>query len=168
MRLARLRVLVLVGVVAAAASASAALVAARLVWNDTASVPLGLYLRRPMWAVAVGRTVILPIPASVRTLVAARRYLPLDHVLMKVVVALPGDRVCLDGHDYRVNGQLIAPVRAADSRGRTLDPYLFCGDVPAGQAFVATPAPLSFDSRYFGPVPLATLTVVRPLWTYSH
>ena len=32
-------------------------------------------------------------------------------------------------------------------------------------SFVA--APLSFDSRYFGPVPLSTLTVVKPLWTFS-
>jgi type IV secretory pathway protease TraF len=32
---------------------------------------------------------------------------------------------------------------------------------------VATSAPLSFDSRYFGPVRLDTLTVVTPLWTYS-
>jgi type IV secretory pathway protease TraF len=58
---------------------------------------------------------------------------------MKVVVALPGDRVCLDGHDYRVNGRHLAFVRDVDSRGRPLGLYKFCGDVPAGQAFVATP-----------------------------
>jgi conjugative transfer signal peptidase TraF len=168
MRLARFRVLLVVALVALAARAGAAVLAAGLVWNDTASVPRGLYLRRPMWPAAVGRTVILPIPVSVRRLVDERRYLPLDHDLMKVVVAMPGDRVCLDGHDYRVNGRVIGAVRDADSRGRRLDPYRFCGEVPTGQAFLATSAPLSFDSRYFGPVPLAALTVVRPLWTYSH
>jgi type IV secretory pathway protease TraF len=50
--------------------------------------------------------------------------------------------------------------------GRPLMPARFCGELPAGTAFVATPAPFSFDSRYFGTVPLSTLTVVRPLWTF--
>jgi type IV secretory pathway protease TraF len=53
-----------------------------------------------------------------------------------------------------------------DSRGRPLAPARFCGGLPPGAAFVATPAPFSFDTRYFGAVPLSTLIVVRPLWTF--
>jgi conjugative transfer signal peptidase TraF len=167
MALARLRVFLTVAFVTLAGRAGAARLATHLVWNDTASVPRGLYWRRPTWSAAVGRTVVLPVPARGQPLVTQRHYLPRGVDLMKLVVAMPGDRVCLDGHAYRVNGRVIAAVRATDSRGRALDPYRFCGEVPLGQAFVATSSPLSFDSRYFGPVPLATLTVVRPLWTYS-
>jgi type IV secretory pathway protease TraF len=86
---------------------------------------------------------------------------------MKVVAAMPGDRVCLDGAVYEVNGLVVARVLLSDSLGRALLPYHFCGEVPEGQAFVITQAPRSFDSRYFGPVPLSTLTVVKPLWMSS-
>ena len=167
MALGRFRVFLTVAFVTLAARAGAARLATRLVWNDTASVPRGLYLRRPDRAIALGSTVILPVPTRAQPLVTERRYLPRGVDLMKVVVALPGDRVCLDGSDYRVNGRHLAFVRDVDSHSRPLEPYRFCGDVLAGQAFVATSAPLSFDSRYFGPVLVATLTVVTPLWTYS-
>jgi type IV secretory pathway protease TraF len=50
--------------------------------------------------------------------------------------------------------------------GRPLVPARFCGEVRAGTAFVASPAPTSLDSRYFGAVPISTLTVVRSLWTF--
>ena len=69
---------------------------------------------------------------------------------------LPGQRALARSRPSRRLSRSLAP-----------EPYRFCGEVPPGQAFVATPAPLSFDSRYFGPVLLATLTVVTPLWTYS-
>ena len=60
------------------------------------------------------------------------------------------------------------PVVRHDSAGRDLAPFRFCGVVPAGSAFVATRASLSFDSRYFGPgAALLSLTVVVPLWTYQ-
>jgi conjugative transfer signal peptidase TraF len=141
--------------------------APNVICNMTASVPRGLYRRRSDIAPVSGKTVVLPVPGQVRGLVSDRRYLPPGAQLMKVVVAGPGDQVCLDGAEYRVNGRLIGTVRDADSLGRRLEPYRFCGDVRPGEAYVATSAPLSFDSRYFGPVPLSTLTVVEPLWTFS-
>jgi conjugative transfer signal peptidase TraF len=164
---ARIRLLVVIAIVDVAFTAGAIVLARRLMWNGTSSVPKGLYLRRPAAKVTVGATVVLPIPPLMRPLIAERHYLPASYDLMKRVVALPGDVVCLDGRDYRVNGRRIAHIQAVDSRRRLLPVYDFCGPVPQGQAFVATAAPLSLDSRYFGPVPLSTLTVVTPLWTSS-
>ena len=69
-------------------------------------------------------------------------------------------------YSFTANGEYFGPVARYDSAGRDLAPFRFCGVVPAASAFVATRAPLSFDSRYFGPVPLSSLTMVVPLWTY--
>jgi len=79
---------------------------------------------------------------------------------------LPGDGVCIDDASFTVNGRFFGLVVSRDSAGRALVPFRFCAAVPEGQPFVATRARLSFDSRYFGPVPLASLTVAVPVWTY--
>ena len=161
------RLVLLIALGAVLAHVVVVYLATLVIWNDTPSVPRGLYLRHQMAPVEPGRTVILPVPVGVQGLVAERGYLPPTSTLMKVVAAMPGDRVCLDGRDYQVNGRIIARVRSQDTHGRPLPVYRFCDTVGPGQAFVATSAPLSFDSRYFGPVAISTLTVVTPLWMSS-
>jgi conjugative transfer signal peptidase TraF len=145
----------------------ASAIGSALTWNLTPSIPRGLYVRLPGLAPRVGSTVEFPIPLMAKSLVSERRYLPGGADLVKTVVAVPGDEVCLQQGRFEVRGRVIAAIREIDSRGRPLHPFGFCGPVPPGHAFVATTAPLSFDSRYFGPVPLSTLTVVKPLWTFS-
>ena len=138
-----------------------------LVANLTPSVPKGIYWRRPGTSPTRGAIVIFRIPSKVQRLVDERRYLP-DFVgfLSKVVVALPGDDVCTEGGHLRVRGSFVADIRTRDRMGRALSVYDFCGRLPDGQAWVSTDAAYSFDSRYFGPVPISSLTVEVPLWTY--
>lgn len=145
---------------------AAASVAHRFTFNLTPSLPRGFYRLDLDAAVEKGSTVLLPIPPRVRDLVYARRYLPAGARLLKTVVALPGDRICLDGHMFKVDGRVIAPVHTEDSAGLPLEPYRYCGVVRPGEAYVATPEPHSFDSRYFGPVRLSSLVVARPVWTF--
>lgn len=144
----------------------AAAVGGLFTWNLSASLPRGLYLVERGRAPERGSIVLLAVPDSFRPLVRARDYLPVAASLLKVVVGLPGDVACVRGASLVVNGRVLGSVLSGDSRGRPLAPTRFCGVLPAGSAFVATPAPLSFDSRYFGPVRLSALTVVRPLWTF--
>jgi conjugative transfer signal peptidase TraF len=151
---------------AIALSAVAVAVAPSFVWNLSPSLPRGLYLRDRGAAPRRGALVSFAPPARVASLIAARAYLPPGASLLKIVVALPGDTVELDERSFSVNGQRLGPVAPRDSRGRDLTPFVFTGTVPDGVAFVATTAPLSFDSRYFGPVPISSLTVVVPVWTY--
>jgi type IV secretory pathway protease TraF len=114
--------------------------------------------------VTKGDIVDLAIPAPARALIVGR-YLPASFRLLKRVVAMPGDRVCLRNGRYEVGGVTVSTIAPMDSVGRALPVFDFCGVVPEGMAFVATPVPSSLDSRYFGPVPIRTLTVARPLWT---
>lgn len=151
-------------VVAGLVTGGTAYTASRLTRNYTASLPPGVYWLRPGLPVSKGEIVDLAIPTPARPLIVGR-YLPPGFRLLKRVVALPGDVVCLKSGQYQVNGVAISPISTVDSVGRPLPVFRFCGPVPAGMAFVATPVPSSLDSRYFGPVPLGALTVARPLWT---
>jgi conjugative transfer signal peptidase TraF len=88
--------------------------------------------------------------------------------LIKPVVAWPGDTVEISATGILINGQPLpntAPI-SRDSAGRQLHPF------PAGTYrvqkselwVVSSFSPRSFDSRYFGPIPLRSVhSWIRPL-----
>ena len=161
------RILFIAAAITAALSLAGRQLAARLTLNVTTSMPRGLYWLRPGGRVALHSTVTLAIPSRVRQLVDERRYLPPGFRLLKSVVAVAGDVVCLEHQRYSVNGRLVSVVATTDQAGRPLPPpYPFCGVVPAGVAFLAAAGTSSLDSRFFGPVPISDLTPAVPLWTY--
>ena len=73
------------------------------------------------------------------------------------------------GAEVTVNGRQLtnSDVRAKDSAGRPLAPAIG-GAVPSGQVWVMSDEnPLSFDSRYFGPLPASLIRGrMTPLWTW--
>ena len=89
--------------------------------------------------------------------------------LLKPVVARTGDVVEVSSNGITVNGKLLrnsAP-RAKDSHGRPLAPWPQGSYVvSAGFIWVVSQYhPLSFDSRYYGPVSTALVRHhLRPLW----
>ena len=87
--LSRFQLWLLLG--AACSSALACILAWHLVWNWTPSLPLGLYWLSRGAPAAPGALVAFPVPVAVRDLVADRRYLPPGAMLVKRVVASPGD-----------------------------------------------------------------------------
>jgi len=154
--------------VAAVVAAVTGLLSSQLTYNTTPSMPRGLYRLLPRRAPSRGAIVAFPVPATLAPLVAARRYLPAAFHLLKRLVAVPGDHVCLSADRYKVNGRDVSVVGRRDALGRRLPPaFPFCGEVPPGVGFVATAAPSSLDSRYFGPIPLSQLTAAEPLWITS-
>lgn len=128
--------------------------------NVTPSVPLGLY--RIVQAPA-GRDSLVEVclPTELASFALRRGYTGhgpcpgRTRPLLKVALALPGDRIVLTRLGVARGGILLpasAP-RVTDSQGRPL-PRLSLGlyQVPVGSVWLYGPHPSSFDSRYFGPV----------------
>lgn len=139
-----------------------------VVWNATASAPLGFYRIEPATALHVGDLVLLrPDPASA-ALFAERGYLPRGVPLLKPIAALSGMRVCEQGGRVSINGVTIATALSVDSRGRRLHPWQGCHVLGTGEVFVLNPAvPASLDGRYFGSSPVhAVLGRAMLLWTW--
>lgn len=138
----------------------------RLVWNASASVPVGLYLvlsGKP----SRGDLVLVHTPDSVRQLAAERGYLPADVPLIKRIAAAGGDVVCATGNMISINGRAAAGRLARDGIGRLLPGWSGCHRLDSGEVFLLMQGVTdSFDSRYFGAVP-ATMIIGRlaPLWT---
>jgi len=122
-----------------------------LVWNASASAPIGLYAVSGRQDIASGDMVLVRVPDRWRRLAAERRYIPINIPLVKRVAAAPGDRVCARGREIYVNGHPVAERREADGRGRPMPWWNGCVMLRSGALFLLMDSPDSFDGRYFGP-----------------
>jgi conjugative transfer signal peptidase TraF len=122
-----------------------------LLWNMTASAPLGLYRVWPGEAAGKGDLVVASLPLSVRALAAERDYLPIHVPLVKRVAAAQGDTVCALGQEVFVNGQWITERSVRDSRGRPIPYWNGCRMLGRQELFLLmADRKASFDGRYFG------------------
>lgn len=132
--------------------------APRWVWNETASVPIGLYCIQPTVPVRVGDIVALRLPEREATLLATRGYLPFGVPLLKPVAALTGQSVCRIGTHVSIDGKAVGDAKSVDHRGRKLPVWRGCQRLGAGQVFVMNAAvPTSLDGRYFGVLSMDTV-----------
>jgi len=139
----------------------------RLVWNVSASAPLGLYGVVPHAVFARGDLVLAALPRAARALAAERGYLPSGVPVVKHVAALAGDSVCSRGMIITINGRPVTERLAADMHGRALPGWRGCQTLRPGQVFLLNAAvPDSFDGRYFGPVERsAIIGKLVAIWT---
>lgn len=137
-----------------------------LVWNVSASAPIGLYSVHPRAHVGTGDMVIVRLPGLFRSFAAHRHYLPANVPLVKRVAAVASDRVCARGRVVRVNGRWAASRRRFDRQGRALPWWQGCRTLRSGELFLLMDHPASFDGRYFGPIARAdVIGRARRLWT---
>lgn len=139
----------------------------RLIWNASASVPIGLYRIVPGNHVGVTDLAVVMPPAKLAAFLDERRYLPRGLPLIKRVLALGGTRVCRRGSAIIAYDGIYGQALARDTRGRPLPDWQGCRTLHDGEAFFMNwDSPDSFDSRYFGPLPVTTIVGrAIPVWT---
>ncbi len=136
-----------------------------LVWNASASAPIGLYRVDPVSPVRVGDRVVVDPSPRIADLLSGRGYLPRGLPLIKTVAAVAPARVCRTGATLSINGRPVAYAKRADRRGRPLPAWSGCRTLAADEIFLLTvDVADSLDGRYFGPTPKrAVRGVARPI-----
>ncbi len=120
--------------------------------NTTPSVPTGLYMRDYGADLERGVIVAFRQPPAARSYLQDTLGFPGEAPLLKLVVAVPGERACREDAGVRVAGAL-RPAMNADPRGAALPQWRECRDLAADEVFaLGGHGASSFDSRYFGPV----------------
>lgn len=138
-----------------------------LLWNVSASVPVGLYSleatdRRYLFELVA----VLP-PEPLASFLATGNYLPRGVPMLKHILALPGQTVCRDGLVVTIDKVAVGMARERDRRGRALPVWQGCRVVAQDALFLMNLRSAdSLDGRYFGPLPRSAVTGrAHPVWT---
>jgi conjugative transfer signal peptidase TraF len=141
--------------------------APRLIWNASASVPIGLYAVRPAGALHVDELLVVMPPDPLATFLDERRYLPEGVPLLKHVLALPGQTICRSDRTITVDGVTMGEALDRDHLSRSLPVWHGCRVIADGDVFLMNrQSGDSLDGRYFGPLPIISIVGrADPLWT---
>lgn len=168
----------IVVVVAAASTMVWGSSAAPLRINWTRSAPVGLYATSLETPASSADLVVVCLQGTLAARGRARGYLTAGSCpngispILKQVVATVGDEVELKADGLTVNGQAIDHSQrlVEDSLGRPLELFpLGRSVVQEGQVWVlGVHRERSWDSRYFGPIPVSSIVgVARPILTLN-
>jgi conjugative transfer signal peptidase TraF len=140
--------------------------APRLIWNASASVPIGLYAVHPAGRLLTGELLVVTPPQPLAMFLDARRYLPKGIPLLKHVAALPGQTVCRVGDTISIDGRDVGVALDRDHLGRSLPVWQGCRVIAAAEVFLMNRQSVaSLDGRYFGPLPTTTIVGrADPIW----
>ena len=142
----------------------------KLIWNASASAPIGFYAVLPSHPLKDGDFVVAMPPDALAAVFAARHYLPKGVPLLKHIAALPGQIVCRRGAVITIDGIAIASALTRDPR-RSAIAHLarLPRDFSRTKIFLLNrDVRDSLDGRYFGPLPMASLIGrAKPLWTFT-
>jgi len=139
----------------------------KLIWNATASAPIGVYIIVPADRIEVPELVAVMPPAPLAHFMVARGYVGRGVPLLKRVAGLPGQRVCRTGRTITVDAIEMGEALERDRMGRDLPAWEGCRVIVLGELFLMNWDVLdSLDGRYFGPIPSSSVIGrAVPLWT---
>ncbi len=140
--------------------------APQLIWNASASVPIGLYAVRPVGDLYPGELVLVRPPDVIASFLQQRGYLAMGVPILKHVLALTGQSVCRTGRTITVDEMVVGNALDRDRSERNLPVWQGCRIVADGEVFLMNrQSEGSFDGRYFGLLPASTIVGrVTPLW----
>ncbi|WP_162896448.1 signal peptidase I [Cysteiniphilum halobium] len=117
----------------------------------TPSMPEGWYFTYPQLDYHKGDSVVFIPNQQTENYILARKWLPKGIPLLKEIVGVAGDSLCIKNQNVYINGQWIGKVYKTDGQGNILPMFRFCGTIPKDSYFMQGVAnPHSFDSRYYG------------------
>ncbi len=144
----------------------------RLTIQASNSMPKGLYLvfanHEPAEHITYqrGEVVVFSPPSSILPFLKARHWISKNDWMMKKVMGVPGDLVCLKEHIVWINGNPVGSVLDQDREHRALPQLKFCRKLSQDEYFaMSNYIEHSFDSRYFGVIPSSSIIgKAFPLW----
>ncbi len=134
-----------------------------VIYNRSASVPIGFYVRsdRPLELgalVTVAAAEVAPAYAQIRA------YDDPSDRFIKRVAAMAGDHVCAQGDKVVVRGERVLQRAVQDRYGAALPSWSECRALRDGEILLAGDSQDSFDGRYWGPISINSIEQVwRPL-----
>ena len=133
-------------------------------WNPTPSEPVGFYVRSARMP-RRGAIIAFRVPDRAFPYADERMNYLRRIPILKEIAAGEGDTVCTNDGVLTINGRRRAPVLLVDGHGANLPLWRGCRRMARNEFFVFSDrVPNSFDSRYYGPVTLASIIgVFRPL-----
>jgi conjugative transfer signal peptidase TraF len=139
----------------------------KLLWNASASTPIGFYDLEPAHDLKVGDLVAVMPPQALAEFLVDRGYIGRDTPLLKRVAALPGQEVCRIGADVTVDAVPFGDALDRDRIGRDLPVWQGCRRIADRDIFVMNSSVHdSLDGRYFGPLPVdSVIGKATPLYT---
>lgn len=128
-----------------------------LIWNRTASAPIGLYWKSDDPLTLNGWAVV-SAESSAAIWASEHGFAGTDWPLIKRVRGLSRDTVCRDGSRILINGAEAAQALERDEAGRNLPRWQGCRTLGAHEVFLLNDDPRSLDGRYFGVTNLNDIT----------
>jgi type IV secretory pathway protease TraF len=129
--------------------------------NISPSLPFGLYRLHP---------VARPLTRGLLVIVQEPGWSASTRPFLKPVAAVAGEWVCRVRDTLVIHGENYGPIYDA-WRGEPFPSAIAadtCVEVPPGHVFLATAAPSSLDSRYYGPAAVEPISAIAtPLWTWG-
>lgn len=142
-------------------------IAPKLIWNASASTPIGLYAIEPADGLEVTDLVAVDAPEPISSFLADGGYLPRGTPLLKRILGLPGQTVCRINFLITVDGVEMGTALERDRIGRPLPDWQGCRVIGDSEVFLMNwEVSDSLDGRYFGTIPSSSIIgQAVPLWT---
>jgi len=124
-----------------------------VLYNPSASAPIGWYRLRANSPIKVGDQVAAYAPDWARKLADERQYLPYEYPMIKTIWASTGTQICIQNNRISVPNYPVIIRLSQDSLGRDMPKLSGCFTLKSDEYFLVSPdVQAGFDSRYFGAV----------------